>query len=96
MKELLFERQGTKQRKKTPKKREQKKSPKINYNVFRDIRKKFHLWNKNWMQYKKYHSKNKKKLLQFENVIAEIKNYIVNLEDKVVEITQKVEQKDWK
>lgn len=28
-------------------------------------------------------------------MIAEIKDYIVGLEDKVTEITQKVGQKDW-
>lgn len=36
---------------------------------------------------------NKKEVLQFENMIAEIKNYIIGLEDRVIEITQKVEQK---
>ena len=38
------------------------------------------------MQQKKEHSKNKKELLQFANMI-EIKNCIIGLEDKVVEIT---------
>lgn len=38
----------------------------------------------------------RKKLLQLENVIEEIKIYIIGLEDKVLEITQQEEQKDWK
>ena len=36
----------------------------------------------------------RKELLQFENVIAEIKPYIIGLEDKVLEIIQQAEQKD--
>lgn len=37
-----------------------------------------------------------RELLRFETMIAEIKNYTVGLEDKVTEITQKVERKDLK
>lgn len=47
------------------------------------------------MQQKKEHSKNKKELLQFANVIK-IKNHTICFKDKVVEITQRVEQKNWK
>lgn len=44
------------------------------------------------MQYKKRALKEQgKTLLQFEKMIAAMKNYIVGLEDNVIGITQKVE-----
>lgn len=41
----------------------------------------------------KEHSKNKNTC---NSKTAKIKNYVVGLEDKVIEIIWKVEQKDWK
>lgn len=73
-----------------------RKTPKINCNIFRDIRKKFCTYQtRTECNTKRSTQRTREKLLQFESMIAEIKDYIVGLEDKVTEITQKVGQKDW-